>query len=151
VSRSGAAAAADEFRTGLDETLSERRHVLRRTHIELAALNITRESGVRLCGEVLCRHLAHQFERGEHVVRAHSAIQADNVDPELIEGGRERFRRSTERRFAIHLNGHLGDDRQVRNFAHCADRLLDNREFRKRFENEKIYAAFGKRLGLLLK
>ena len=43
--------------------LGELRHVLRRAHVELPALNVTRQAGVRLRGQLFLRDRAHLLER----------------------------------------------------------------------------------------
>ena len=63
VRRRRTAAAADEFRTGLNEPSREFGHVLRRAHVKLAALYVARQTGIRLSRKVLGRD-AHAFFRG---------------------------------------------------------------------------------------
>ena len=147
--RRRAAAAADKTSAGLDETLRERRHVLGRAHVKLPPLNVARQPRVRLRGQVLGRNLAHLFESRQDVVRAHAAVQADDVRTEFVERRGECFGCGSERRFAVHLDGHLGDDRQVRHLADRADRLFDDGQFRERLEYEQIDPALGESFGLL--
>ncbi len=85
VGRCRAAAAADEFGSGLDKSPRKFGHVFRRPHIKLAALNVTRQTGVRLGRKRFVGDSTHFFEGVEDVVRAHAAVQADDVDAEFVE------------------------------------------------------------------
>ncbi len=148
--RRRAAAAADEFRPGLDKPPREFRHIFRRAHIKLAALHIARQACVWLCGQFFRRQRAHFFERRQDVIRAHAAVQADHVDIELVEPRGKALRRSAKRGLAVHLDRHLRDDRQIGQLANSADRLFNDGKLGKGFEHEKIDAAFEQCLGLFL-
>src|SRR4051812_16357495 len=60
------------------------------------------------------------------------------------------FRRVAVERLAVHLDGHLREDRQIGKLLNSADRLFDERQLGKCFQYEKIYAALEQGLDLLL-
>ena len=82
------------------------------------------------------------------MIRAHSAIEADHVGTEFVQSCRKCFGRRSEICLAVHLNGHLGDDRQIANFLYRPHGLFDDGKLRKCFENEKVNAAFKQCFGL---
>src|SRR6185369_17580465 len=82
------------------------------------------------------------------MVWSHSAIQTDNIDIELIESSGKRLRCRSESCLAVHLDRHLCKYWQVGKLPYSQDSLLDDGELGKRFENEKVDAAFEQRFDL---
>ncbi len=60
------------------------------------------------------------------------------------------LRRVAVERFAVHLNGHLGDDGEIGQFANGLEGLLDHRDLGKGLQHENIDPAFEQSLDLLL-
>jgi len=83
------------------------------------------------------------------MVRAHSAVKADDLDVKFIEPAGKILWRRTKDGLAVHLDRHLGDDRQARYFAYGTHRLLDGLNLGKCFKHEKVDSALKKALDLL--
>ena len=75
----GSAASADEARAGVDELAREAGHVLRRGHVDVAALDGARQSGVGHGGQRQARGQAHPLDGAEHGGGAVRAVAADDV------------------------------------------------------------------------
>ena len=148
--RGRAAATADEFRPYLDKSSRKLRHIFGRAHVKLPPLHVTRQTGVRLGGERFAGNRTHFFEGVEQVIRAHAAVEADDIDAETVQFFRKCLRRVAVDRFAVHLDRHLGDDRQIGQLFDSEDCLFDEGQFRKCFEDKEIDDAFEQARDLLL-
>ena len=83
----------------------------------------------------------HALDRFEHACRSDAAVDADHRDAELFELRDERLRRDAVERVAVFLGGHLGDDRQIRESLHGANRRRDLVHVMERLEHEQVDAA----------
>src|SRR5215203_2604680 len=81
----GTATAAYQPHAGVDEPPRVRRHVLRRTQVDVAPLDLARTARVRLRGQFDGRDLGHALDGFEHRRGTDAAIHADNVGAEMLE------------------------------------------------------------------
>src|SRR5215213_1660837 len=120
-----AAATTNKLGARLNKPFGKFRHVLRRAHIKLSSLHVTRQSCVRLCRKLLLRDLAHLLERAENDRWSNSAVQSNNIRAPLVEPLSKQLRRRTKHRVAVSHDRHLRDDRQIAELTHGGDRLAN--------------------------
>ena len=142
---------ADQAHTGGDEAPRIRRHVFRRTEIEIAALDVARLTGVRLRREPYIDDVGDALDSLEHRRGSDAAVNADDVGAALDQLRRELLRRRTVEAGAILFRGHLRDDRQVADAAHRGNGGADLVQVAEGFEDEEIDLAVEQRLRLIAK
>ena len=139
--RRRSAAAADQAHTGRDEAPRIRRHVLRRTEIEIAALDVARLTGVRLRREPYIYDVGDALDSFKHRRGPNAAVNADDVGAALDQLWRELLGWRAVEAGAILFRSHLRDDRQIADAADGGNRRANFVEVAEGLENEEIDLA----------
>ena len=127
------------------------RHVFRRAQIEVAAFHAHRNARVRhgadgLGGE--CHHALDGIERG---LRAHGAIDPDDIRRPFVETPREGFRFRATGQVPVIVDGHLRHDGHLRTgrFARGEQCLAHFVQIAEGFEHQQIDAGLQQHFRLL--
>ena len=143
------AASPQELHTLVNEPLGVFRHVIRRGHVHLPAVHLTRKSGICLRRDLPRRDGSHFLDGVEHDVRSDRAIEPDDVRASGVQSLGNGSRRVAVNGPAVVADGHLRHHGERADVPDGDDGLLDLRDVGHRFEDEQIDAGIAQRLGLL--
>ncbi len=144
------AAAANQAHTGGHEASRVRRHVFRRTQVDVAPLDIARPSGVGHGRQPdVADDGSEPLDRLEHGRRPDAAVHANDAGPAFEQHRRELFRRRPVETVAVLLGRHLRHDGQRADLPHRRNRGANLVEVAERLEDKEVNAALDQGLGLV--
>ena len=121
-------ASADRRRSSTRDLPCRLSEVLRRRGVLEPTAHVSGESRVRLNDERRARQPSHAFDDAQQQVRAYAAVRAEREQLRIVERRDNVLRRIPARREAVAREGHLSDDRQFGNGAHCLYSELELRQ-----------------------